>query len=124
VDTLTDGLVGANDASKSTLFDIVCRRLRATRGRVLLDVGCGRLGPTHGRVRLIERDVTGIPTHRRTRLQLDRTYQRLSVIAQRPEAFSSLSVAEILLVAARAMDRMKPGRVDRPHEAGPSRPTT
>ncbi|HTJ72744.1 MAG TPA: ATP-binding cassette domain-containing protein [Actinospica sp.] len=76
------GLVGANGAGKSTLFDVVCGRLRARRGRVLLG----------------GRDITRTPTHRRARLGLGRTYQRL-------EVFGSLSVAENLLVAARAARR-------------------
>lgn len=73
------GLVGSNGAGKSTLFDVVC----------------GRLRPRGGRVLLAGRDVTRLPTHRRARLGLGRTYQRL-------EVFGSLSVAENLLVAARA----------------------
>jgi branched-chain amino acid transport system ATP-binding protein len=73
------GLVGSNGAGKSTLFDVVCGRLRPSRGRVLLG----------------GRDVTRAPTHRRARLGLGRTYQRL-------EVFGSLSVADNLLVAARA----------------------
>jgi branched-chain amino acid transport system ATP-binding protein len=80
------GLIGANGAGKSTLFDVVCGRLRARRGRILLG----------------GRDVTHTPTHRRTRLGLGRTYQRL-------EVFGSLSVAENLLVAARATGARDPG---------------
>ncbi|HET9167859.1 MAG TPA: ATP-binding cassette domain-containing protein [Actinospica sp.] len=81
------GLIGANGAGKSTLFDVVCGRLRPRRGRVLLG----------------GRDVTRVPAHRRARLGLGRTYQRL-------EVFGSLSVAENLLVAARATGRGDPGR--------------
>jgi branched-chain amino acid transport system ATP-binding protein len=81
------GLIGANGAGKSTLFDVVCGRLRARRGRILLD----------------GRDVTRTPTHRRARLGLGRTYQRL-------EVFGSLSVAENLLVAARATGTGDPAR--------------
>ena len=81
------GLVGANGAGKSTLFDVVCGRLRARHGRVLLG----------------GRDITHVPTHRRARLGLGRTYQRL-------EVFGSLSVAENLLVAARATGRAEPDR--------------
>jgi branched-chain amino acid transport system ATP-binding protein len=81
------GLIGANGAGKSTLFDVVCGRLRARRGRILLG----------------DRDITHTPTHRRARLGLGRTYQRL-------EVFGSLSVAENLLVAARAAGRGDPGR--------------
>ncbi|MBR7825850.1 ATP-binding cassette domain-containing protein [Actinospica sp. MGRD01-02] len=81
------GLIGANGAGKSTLFDVVCGRLRARRGRILLD----------------GRDVTRTPTHRRARLGLGRTYQRL-------EVFGSLSVAENLLVAARATGAEDPAR--------------
>jgi branched-chain amino acid transport system ATP-binding protein len=79
------GLIGGNGAGKSTLFDVVCGRLRPRRGRVPLD----------------GRDVTRVPTHRRARRALGRTYQRL-------EVFGSLSVAENLLVAARATGREKP----------------
>jgi branched-chain amino acid transport system ATP-binding protein len=81
------GLIGANGAGKSTLFDVVCGRLRARRGRILLG----------------GRDVTRTPTHRRARLGLGRTYQRL-------EVFGSLSVAENLLVAARASGGRAPDR--------------
>jgi branched-chain amino acid transport system ATP-binding protein len=81
------GLIGANGAGKSTLFDVVCGRLRARRGRILLG----------------GRDVTRTPTHRRARLGLGRTYQRL-------EVFGSLSVAENLLVAARASGARAPDR--------------
>lgn len=73
------GLTGSNGAGKSTLFDVVCGRLRPSRGRVLLG----------------GRDVTRTPAHRRAQLGLGRTYQRL-------EVFGSLSVADNLLVAARA----------------------
>ncbi len=81
------GLVGANGAGKSTLFDVVCGRLRPSRGRVLLG----------------GRDITHTATHRRARLGLGRTYQRL-------EVFGSLSVAENLLVAARAAGSGEPAR--------------
>jgi branched-chain amino acid transport system ATP-binding protein len=81
------GLIGANGAGKSTLFDVVC----------------GRLRPRHGRILLADRDITHTPTHRRARLGLGRTYQRL-------EVFGSLSVAENLLVAARASGRGDPPR--------------
>lgn len=80
------GLVGANGAGKSTLFDVVCGRLRPSRGRVLLG----------------GRDITRTATHRRARLGLGRTYQRL-------EVFGSLSVADNLLVAARAAGSSDPG---------------
>ena len=85
-------LIGANGAGKSTLFDVVCGRLRARRGRILLG------GPEA--VDVV--DITHTPTHRRARLGLGRTYQRL-------EVFGSLSVAENLLVAARAAGGADPG---------------
>jgi len=71
------GLVGPNGAGKSTLLDVIC----------------GSLRPEAGRVWLFDRDVTRLPTHRRARLGLGRTFQRL-------EPFSSLSIADNLLVAA------------------------
>ncbi|WP_051451435.1 ATP-binding cassette domain-containing protein [Actinospica robiniae] len=79
------GLIGSNGAGKSTLLDVVCGRLRPSGGRVLLG----------------GRDVTRYPTHRRARLGLGRTYQRL-------EVFGSLSVADNLLVAARATGAADP----------------
>lgn len=71
------GLVGPNGAGKSTLLDVIC----------------GSLRPSAGRVVLFGRDVTRLPVHRRARLGLGRTFQRL-------EPFSSLSIADNLLVAA------------------------
>ncbi len=71
------GLVGPNGAGKSTLLDVVCGTLRPSAGRVLL----------------FGHDVTRLPVHRRARLGLGRTFQRL-------EPFSSLSIADNLLVAA------------------------
>ncbi len=71
------GLVGPNGAGKSTLLDVVC----------------GSLRPTAGHVQLFGRDVTRLPVHRRARLGLGRTFQRL-------EPFSSLDIADNLLVAA------------------------
>lgn len=78
------GLVGPNGAGKSTLLDVVC----------------GSLRPTTGRVWLFGRDVTRLPVHRRARLGLGRTFQRL-------EPFSSLNIADNLLVAAELVGTAK-----------------
>ncbi len=71
------GLVGPNGAGKSTLLDVVS----------------GVLLPSAGRILLFGEDVTRLPAHRRARRGLGRTFQRL-------EPFSSLNLAENLLVAA------------------------
>ena len=81
------GLVGPNGAGKSTLLDVIC----------------GSLRPRAGRIRLFGRDVTGLPVHRRARLGLGRTFQRL-------EPFSSLSIADNLLVAAEQAGQSEPAR--------------
>jgi branched-chain amino acid transport system ATP-binding protein len=91
------GLVGPNGAGKSTLLDVVC----------------GALKPQSGHVWLSDRDVTRLPVHRRARLGLGRTFQRL-------EPFSSLNIADNLLVAAEiAAGRGMRARIARP--AGLSR---
>ena len=73
------GLVGPNGAGKTTLFNCVCGQLRPERGTVELDG-----------VDLLE-----LPTHRRARMGVSRTYQRI-------EVFPDMTVAEHLVVAARA----------------------
>jgi len=81
------GLVGPNGAGKSTLLDVIC----------------GSLRPAAGRVWLFGRDVTRLPVYRRARLGLGRTFQRL-------EPFSSLSIADNLLVAAEQADGLDGAR--------------
>src|SRR4051812_3114758 len=73
------GLLGPNGAGKTTLFDCLS----------------GKLRPDAGEVRFLGRSVLGMPTHLRARMGLARTFQRV-------ELFSGMSVAEHLLVAARA----------------------
>jgi branched-chain amino acid transport system ATP-binding protein len=73
---MTVGLIGPNGAGKTTLFDSVL----------------GVVPTSSGHIRLFGHDVTDWPVHRRARLGLGRTFQRL-------ELFSSLTVAENIVVA-------------------------
>ncbi len=73
------GLIGPNGAGKTTLFDCLNGNLHADGGRIRFD----------------GHDVTHQPTYRRARLGIGRTFQRI-------ELFAGMTVADHLLVAARA----------------------
>jgi ABC-type branched-subunit amino acid transport system ATPase component len=72
------GLIGPNGAGKTTLFETLTGYLRPTSGRVLLS----------------GRDITYLPPYLRARLGLGRSFQH-------SELFSSLTVAEHLLLGYR-----------------------
>jgi len=72
-------LIGPNGAGKTTLFDAVT----------------GIAFPSSGHIDVFGQRVDGWPLHRRTRLGIGRTFQRL-------ELFSSLSVADNVIVALEA----------------------
>lgn len=71
------GIIGANGAGKTSLFNLIA----------------GVLRPDAGRVRLDGRDITGLAARERCRAGIGRTFQV-------PRPFESLTVFENLLVAA------------------------
>lgn len=73
------GLVGPNGAGKTSLFEVLCGRYTADKGRVVLGGA----------------DVTGLPFHKRARMGLGRTYQS-------PVVPASLTVAETFRAARKA----------------------
>ena len=73
------GLIGPNGAGKTTLFNCIC----------------GTLAPDTGRILFEGSDITNLPVFRRASRGIGRTFQRL-------ELFSSMTVREHLIVAARA----------------------
>lgn len=72
------GIIGPNDAGKSTLFNLITGNIAPDQGRVLLD----------------GRDVTKTPPMERVKAGIGRSFQI-------PQPFGGLSVYENLLVAAR-----------------------
>ena len=71
------GLIGPNGAGKTTLFDVITGMRRPGRGSVTFN----------------GQDLKGVSPYRRSRLGLGRTFQRL-------ELFGTLTVREIVRVAA------------------------
>jgi branched-chain amino acid transport system ATP-binding protein len=74
--------LGTNGAGKTTMFNVITGDLPATSGSVLFE----------------QRDVTGMPPWDRCRLGIGRTYQT-------PLLFTSLTVMENIIIAARDAHR-------------------
>ena len=77
-------LMGPNGAGKTTLFNLVSGVYQASRGRILY----------------FGKDITGLPTYRRAYLGIARTYQITNL-------FQKLTVAENILMACQALERIK-----------------
>lgn len=76
------GILGANGAGKTSLFNLIC----------------GEMPPSRGRLRLDGEDVTGLGVHERIRRGLRRTFQSSRVLR-------NLSVLENLVLAAQGVRR-------------------
>ncbi|HEY3067525.1 MAG TPA: ABC transporter ATP-binding protein [Methylomirabilota bacterium] len=80
------GLIGPNGSGKTTLINCVAGSLTADQGRILFE----------------DRDLTGLPPHRRTRLGIARTFQI-------PRPFTSMTVLENLGVPLEYTGRTRAG---------------
>jgi ABC-type branched-subunit amino acid transport system ATPase component/branched-subunit amino acid ABC-type transport system permease component len=78
------GLIGANGAGKTTMFNVIS----------------GLVPPTHGSVELFGREVTGLGVHERAALGVARTFQDIQL-------FPQLDVFENLLVATHLENRSR-----------------